>query len=252
MDAQVTESAKMFEFLAWLETNRSRIITVASAVVVLFLAVSYYRYSAHQREIKANQALFKLGLPMSRDEQATPPSANAYLKVAEQYSGTQAGERAQLMAAGTLFSDNNYAGAFEQFRKFTQQYPNSSLNPIAAFGVATCLDAQDKTDDALKAYQDLAARYASDATSQQSKLSMARIYETKKQPELALKIYDELGRMDNAGLSIRNDATERRQALLEKYPQLAPTNAAPAISVSPASTPTSLIRTATNATGASK
>jgi predicted negative regulator of RcsB-dependent stress response len=257
MEAQVTESAKMYEFLAWLELNRKRIITVASILAAVFLVIYYFRYHQHQREVAASHALLKLGAPIARDEQA-PPTAAAYLKVAEQFEGTQASKRARVLAAGAYYSENSYSAALEQFKKILESNRGTSMGGIAAVGVASCLDAQDKVDDALKAYQEVVAQYSGEPVSGQARLAMARIYESRKQPEAALKLYDEITRLDAQGSAFKGDAAQRREALLRQYPQLVPTNA-PAASLS-ATTPasTNLNRTAstnrpsTNQPGANK
>jgi predicted negative regulator of RcsB-dependent stress response len=213
----------MYEFLAWLETNRKKLIIGASVVVVVAVVFSFYRYQANQRELRANEALFKLGLPLGREESGARPNANAYLKVANDYVNTRAGERAMMMAAGALFGENNYAGAADLFAKFQSTYTSSPMVPLAQLGVATCLDAQDKTDAALKAYQEVVSKYSAEPVANQARLAIARIFEGKKQPEQALKLYDELGRADALGIW-RAEVVQRREALMKLYPQLAPTN----------------------------
>jgi predicted negative regulator of RcsB-dependent stress response len=218
-----TESVKMYEFLAWLETNKKKLMIGAGVLAAIAIVFSFVRYQANQRELAANEALFKLGLPLSRGEIGARPNATAYLKVATDYANTRAGERAVLMAAGTLFGDNNYAAALDQFRKFQSAYPDSPLASVALLGVAACLDSQDKTDEAVKTYQEVLSRYVSEPVANQARLALARICESKKQPEQALKLYDDLARSDALGMW-RNEVALRRDSLFRLYPQLAPTN----------------------------
>jgi hypothetical protein len=105
MSGEITESTRFYDFLAWLEINRKQIVTGAVVVALLAVAVSYYVYSKNQRELAANAALLKVGLPIGSAEQATPPSAQAYFKVADEYPSTMAGQRSRLFGAGALFAE---------------------------------------------------------------------------------------------------------------------------------------------------
>jgi tetratricopeptide (TPR) repeat protein len=128
-----------------------------------------------------------------------------------------------LLAAGALFSDNQYAEALAQFRKFHDKYPNSNLAPIAAIGIAACLESQDITQEAIKAYQDVIARFPNESVAGQAKLALGRLYEGNKQPAQALKVYEELTRQ-TARSVWSSEANERREQLLLQHPELAPTN----------------------------
>ena len=72
--------------------------------------------------------------------------ADLYLKIAADYQGTSAGQRALLQGAAMLFAAGRYADAQTQFQKFLDAYPDSFFAAQAALGVATSLDAQGKTD----------------------------------------------------------------------------------------------------------
>jgi predicted negative regulator of RcsB-dependent stress response len=224
MSGEITESSRYYDFLAWLEINKKQIVTGAVIVAVLAVAVSYYVYSKNQRELAANAALLKVGLPVGGPDQASPPTAQAYFKVADEYSSTKAGLRALLFGAGALFTDGKYSEALTEFQKFQNRYPGSSLCPIAALGVASCMDSMNQVDNAIKAYQDIITRYPDDAVAPQAKIALARLEEAKKQPEQALKLYEEVARQ--AGRSYwGSEANEARNVLLAKYPNLVRTNA---------------------------
>jgi predicted negative regulator of RcsB-dependent stress response len=216
-------STGLFEFLAWLEVNKKRLITLAVVVVAVGLAVYFIAYTRQQREIRANQALFNLGMPLQQGENTPPIAAAAYLKMASGFGGTRAAEKAMLLAAGALFSENRYADAQTQFEKFLSEYNDSALAPAAALGVAACLESLDKLEEALKAYQGVITRYPEQAG--KARLAAARLYEAKNQPAEALKLYDAL--IQPPATSVwAGEARELKDMLLRKYPQLAVTNAA--------------------------
>ena len=229
MSSEITESAKWYEILAWLEINKKRVALGAVIAIGLGVLIAFFAWSKNQREFQADAALFKLGMPIQSSTNTPPPPVSAYLKVAEDYAGTYAGERALLQAAGGMFQEGRYADAFAQFSKFHSKSSDSTLNATAAFGVAACLDAQNRVDEALKAYQDVIQRYP--AESGRAKLAAARLFEEKKQPESALKLYNELAQLSSMS-PWSAEAQELRSELLLQYPRLAPTNA-PLTTLSP-------------------
>jgi hypothetical protein len=105
-----------------------------------------------------------------------------------------------------------------------KNYSHSSLTSQAVYGVAVCLDALNKVDEALAKYQDVIARYSSEPVAGQATLAMGRLYEVKNQPELALKTYDDLTK-GNVVSAWSAEARTLREALLQNHPNLAPTNA---------------------------
>ena len=243
-------STGLFEFLAWLEVNKKRLLTLAVVVVALGLVGYFIAYTRQQKEIRANQALFNLGMPLQQGENTPPIAAAAYLKVASGFSGTRAAEKAMLLAAGALFSENRYADAQTQFEKFLSQYGDSALAPTAALGVAACLESLEKIEEALKAYQGVITRYPEQAG--KARLAAARLYETKNQPAEALKLYDSL-MQPMAPSAWAGEARDLKDALLRKYPQLAATNApkpAMAAPVKSTSAPASGVTVKTGATNA--
>jgi TolA-binding protein len=184
-----------------------------------------------QREAEAYAALFRLGLPMMPVEAGAAPSASGYLKLAGEYPHTGAGQQAMLLAAGVLYKSGNYAEARVQFEKYLNQHGDSLLAPTAAFGLASALDALNQIDDAQKALQAVISHYPTSSVVPQAKLALARLFETKKQPDQALKIYDQLAQSTTAD-TWAAEARMRREELLVRFPALAP--------VEPASLPGAL------------
>jgi len=227
MSSDVTQTAGFYDFLAWLEVNKKRVVTITAVVAVLALAISYVIYNKNQREIAADAALLKLGLPLAQSDSAPTSTAKDFEKVALDFAGTGAAERAMLESAGLLFSENQYVEALNQFKKFQSVYGASRMAGIAAIGVATCLDAQNKTDEAINAYKDVLTRYPSESVAGQARIALGRIYEARKQPDVALKYYDDILKASTRS-GWANEAGEFREMLLAKNPNLV-SNTVPAV-----------------------
>ena len=212
----------MYDFLAWLEVNKKRLAVAGIALFVLGFVISLVLYTRNEKEIRANEALLSLGLPQATDRTSSVPAAS-YLKVAAEFAGTHAGARSQLLAAIGLFSDNRYADALTQFKKFKEEYPNDPAAAEATLGIAACQEAQGNLDEALKSYQLLAS--GATAESVQAKLGAARLLEAKGQPEQALKYYSEI--IQAGARSVwSTEARDLREQLLLKNPKLAAAAAA--------------------------
>ena len=109
---------------------------------------SFYSYRQNQREIAGSEALTQANISDNGGQ-----LAEACLKIATDYAGTSAGQRALLEGATALFTTGKYADAQTAFQKFLDTYPDNFLTPQATLGLAASLDALGKTDLAVSAYQ---------------------------------------------------------------------------------------------------
>lgn len=198
----------------------------AGIALVAGLVIAYVAYDQSQKEVRASQALSEIRASYNPMQAAPPGLADSYFKVAKDYSGTKAGERAAIMGASALFVDGNYAGAQQRFEQFLKDYPESPWLAQAQFGIAAALDAQKKTTEAVAKYEEVRKRFPSDAVADETKLALGRLYEQQNKPEDAYKLYDELVKA-NQFSGIGSEAGIRMADLEEKYPQLAKTNTPP-------------------------
>jgi predicted negative regulator of RcsB-dependent stress response len=220
MNSDVSQSDKFYEVLAWLEVNKQRLIVGASVALVVGFGIYTYRWKLQQTELAASDALLRLRPAAGSTEAPSAPKTAEYMKVAQEFSGTSAGQRALFLAAGALFADKKYAEAQAQFERFARENSGSPLAADAAFGAAAALDAQDKATEALAAYQSVLTRFPDAAVGGQVKLAMARINESKNQPAQALKLYDELTRATSLS-AWSSEAAQKRELLLARNPELA-------------------------------
>lgn len=221
MQSDTANDALNFEsFLAWLHHNRKPVAIGGTIIVVGLIAISLYSWRKTQKEIQANVALFALPSLVGSAENTSPVKAEDFAKVAQDYSGTKAGTRAEILAAGVLFTDGKYVEAEKQFTKFLNDNPGSPLEAEAALGVAAALEAQGKTQDAIAKYQQVIAKYPASNVIAPAKLTLARLLESQNKSDEALKQYDDLMRATNPYDPWAAEARERRELLLQKFPNL--------------------------------
>jgi tetratricopeptide (TPR) repeat protein len=204
---QPPRETDVYDLLAWFELNKGKVAAVALLLVALGFGIAIVRYTKQLRPTVVT--------PTNQ----TPPQASAFLRVAEDFSGTRAAERAKLFAATTLFSEGKYAEAQNAFNEFLAQHRGSQWAGTAELGVAAALEAQGKTNEALAAYQTVANTYANTVAAEEAKLAMGRLYEARQQPEQALRLYNELAPA-NPMMPGRDEAASRREALFRQYPHL--------------------------------
>ena len=228
----------VYDLLAWVELNRVKVLTGAVILVGVGFGIATMRYMAEQKELKASGALLALRATIQQNTNLPPVTAASLTKVAQEYSGTAAAERARILAASTLFTEGKYAEAETAFKAFLNEFQESPWRATAAYGIATAQEAQNKPE-AVTSYQTVTTSYSRSSLADDAKLALARIHELKNQFAEALRIYNEL-LAPVAGSTGQEpphrQASERRDALLRAHPELA-TNAAPSASVAnPSST----------------
>lgn len=229
MEAEQSDS--LYNFLAWANRNRKRLLTALIVLAVVVTGYSIVNWKRNQTEIEANHALFALPQLLTATGQVSQVSADGYQKVAATYTKTAAGQRAALLAAGILFSQGKYLDAHAEFSKFIVDYPDSTMLSEAIYGVAAATEASGKTNEAVAKYEDVIRRYPGENVFAQSKIALGRIYETQNSPEKAFKAYSEISRPNPYDPWIM-EATERKEQLVRKFPSLVKTNA-PALAPSP-------------------
>jgi predicted negative regulator of RcsB-dependent stress response len=212
--------------LAWIEVNKKRLALGAVALLFLLLLAGIVVHRQTTREIKASEALSVVPVPFNPAQAAPPGTADALLKVANDFKGTRSAARALVVSAGMLFAEKNYAEAQARFLRIGTEYPDSEWAPQAALGVAASLAAQGKAAEATSKYEEVRRRHGNSPIADEAKLAVARLYEAQK-PEEAFKLYDELIKAHQySGLGA--EAGIRRQDLLGKHPELEPPKPTPA------------------------
>jgi predicted negative regulator of RcsB-dependent stress response len=213
-------------------------------IAVLLIGAALYTWKKNHDELEANAALFALPSLVGASAKTTEVRAEDFEKIAQEYPNTRVAARVELVAAGILFTDGKYSEAEKQFAKFLSEHEGSSLQSEAALGVAASLEAQGKISEAIPKYQEIISKYSGEHVVPPAKLTLARLLETQNKPEQALKHYDDLIRAPNPYDPWAAEARERRELLLQKFPDLKNTATpstsmgAPALNLTPSSTST--------------
>jgi predicted negative regulator of RcsB-dependent stress response len=220
MQTQDAPAEIIFKFWPWLEANQKRLIIGTIALVVVFFGWFFFAKQKEQAEITAGQdyTVFQT----SQAEGITPKqAADGYLKIGAQYAGTKAGQRAWLQAGVVLFSGGNYADALAVFQNFLKSEAGSTLAPAARLGVASCLEAQGKLDEAVTAYRAVATGQNDTPEAMVAKFSQGRVLELQGKLSDAVSAYQEVARSPLAG-SLANDAAQRVALLQTKLAVVKP------------------------------
>ncbi len=173
-------------------------------------------------EITAGQALTQLLI-------STPPNADAgqladaYLKIAADYSRTPTGERALMLGATTLFESGKYTEAQAQFQKYLSTHPAGAFSAQAALGVAASLDAQGKTDSAANAYRRVIGAFSDPNALDAAKFALAKIDEQRGKSTDAENLYLDVTH-DNPNNSLGSEAAFRTYQLKNKLSPTASPN----------------------------
>ena len=236
MDTNAPQSAGIYNLLGWLETNKKRVAIGAGVVAVAALVVGIFAWQSGERVIKAEEALASVRMPYSPLELPAAGTADALAKIAADYSGTPAAGKALLRAATVYFGDGNYAKAREQFDAYLREYGATAQVKDAVFGLAVCLDAENKSAEAITKYNDFIANpsYAADPVADMARFNLVRLYEQSNQPQLALEVLTKMAGtpMPNQPPNpVAQEAQAKIRAIYTKNPALmpAPVTAAPTV-----------------------
>jgi tetratricopeptide (TPR) repeat protein len=226
MEQDAPPSAGFYNFLGWLEANKQRVAMIAAGVAVVAMIVAIIIWRKGQSEIEAAEAMSSVRMPFSPMEAPAPGTAEAFLKITQEYPKTKASGEAMLRAASVYFDQGNYQQAQETFDKFIRSYGETPYVPQAVFGIASCLDAQNKTAEAIAKYNDFLKSYPNDPAAEQARLNLARLHDAANQPAQAVEMLTKIasgGQFTPAA----NEAQERLKVLYAKHPNLAPPPPAP-------------------------
>jgi predicted negative regulator of RcsB-dependent stress response len=214
METQDASTEFLFKLWPWLEANKNRLIWGGAAIVVIGIVYSFVSWQHEQNAITAGEAFTQIAFTPATTLDAHQ-RADAFAQLATKYSGTEAGRRAQLQAAATLFDAGNYAEAQTQFQKFL----DASAGPLAAsaaLGVAASLEAQGKADQAATAYLKVTSSYSGSPADLQAEFSLGRLAEEQGKLAEAESYYENAARAGQAGGTLSEEAQGKAYELKMK------------------------------------
>lgn len=223
MESDIASTGQLYSLLGWVDKNRKQIISAVVIVVVVGVLVAFFNWRNDQRQILAGEAVSGVMAEATADH----INSDALLKVAADYSGTDAAARALQAAAGQLFVDGKLAEAQAVFERFVAEYGQHALLAQAKFGIAMCLDAQGKSFEATTAFKEVVDRFPGANTATPAKFHLAGLYEAQGKMLMARDLYMELTRDGQS--SYGSQAISRLTEMIQKDPSLRPgANSAPA------------------------
>jgi len=157
----------------WLEANQKRLIAIIVALLALWGVYFFVTTQHEQKEIAAGQALTQLLMAPVAGANVSQ-IADSFAQLAAKYSGTAAGQRAQLQAATAMFSAGRYADAQVQFKIFLAAAPDGPLAATAQLGIAASLEAQNKPE-ATAAYQQVVSKFPGAPAAESAKQALSRL-----------------------------------------------------------------------------
>jgi predicted negative regulator of RcsB-dependent stress response len=220
MQTQDTPAEFLFRLWPKLEQNKKPIIGGAVAILLL-AAIAYFISAQHaQKEIDAGEAVSAV-IVNSAASSNPSQTASSMEVLAAKYSGTAAGARAEVQAAGALFEAGNYADAQTQFQKYLDDNASGPLAATAQLGVAASLEAQNKIDQAVAAYQKVISGYAASSCVGPAEYALARICEQQNKLSEAMTHYENVIRSTLPG-TLNNEAKSRAYELQAKVAASSP------------------------------
>jgi tetratricopeptide (TPR) repeat protein len=239
MDSQAAPSHVGINVRTWIEVHKTRLLYGGVAALVLIIAVSIFIQAQVNKEVSASQALSDIRVPFNPATPPPPDAAQKLFDLANQHKGTKAAARALLLSGGLLFVEKDYARGLERFNALVQDYPESPWVPDANLGIAACLEAQGKTEDAIKKYEDIRKRHATATIIDDAKLALGRLYE-KSNPTESWRLYEELLNADrNSGMAA--EAGLRQEELVKRNPELASLRQPPPAPMMPTNRPPQVV-----------
>jgi predicted negative regulator of RcsB-dependent stress response len=232
MEDNTDSSLRIYNFLAWVNDNKKPLIGAVIVFAAAGTAFALYNWNKSENEKAANQALFSLPSPVAANKQNDQIDVEKFVKVATDHKGTSAAERAALIAAAGSFGKGQFAPAKSQFEAVLSNNPDGPFAAESLYGVAASLEGSGDLNGAVAKYQELTTRFAGDSVATQAKLSLGRIYEVQNKPAEALQTYELLASAANQSFWSQ-EASERREAILLKHPELVKTNPLPTSAVNP-------------------
>ncbi|HEY3761686.1 MAG TPA: tetratricopeptide repeat protein [Verrucomicrobiae bacterium] len=217
MQAQDATTIYLLKLWPWIEENK-KAIGIGAAIICVVVFFFWFSSVQHtQKETSAGNAMSQL--LVSR----TGESSDAYLKIASDYSGTVAAQRATIQAAVLLFGQGKYTDAQAQFQKFIDGNPDSQFYIQALYGNAACLAAENKPQDAIAAYQHVINSSSAGPEVNSSKFAVGGIEESQGRLNDAVTYYEDVASADPSGML----GAEARQRLMELHSQTQGTGASP-------------------------
>ena len=165
--------------------------------------------------------------PTRRTCSRRPTTAAEFQKVVAQYPGTPAGASASLFLAEEQRKEKKFTEANATLQSFVEKYPNHGLKGTARMAMAANLESLGKRDEALAAYQRLAADDPQGFSAPVAMISQVHIFKEKNQLAEARQVCETILTKYRDSL-VANEATRQLRLLKPPAPPEPPAAQTPA------------------------
>jgi predicted negative regulator of RcsB-dependent stress response len=215
--------------LAQAQAHRQQLVAAAIVVIlIVVLAGGYFFWRSTQNDKAstgmgeamnvysaplrtANAAVGPGQLTFDSAQQRSKEAEKKFEDVAQRYPHTDAGKDAAYMAAVTALEAGDYPAAESKF-KAVADAGKKELSSLAKMGLASVYEATNRSNDAIKIYNELTSKPTDSVSRERAQFALATLYESK-DPAQAKKIYDQLASDKSPAIA---QIAKQRQAALGK------------------------------------
>lgn len=183
---------------AWVDTNKKKIISIIAGVVIVVGGYLGYTYGYQQPREEKAQTLCTDGLQYIQNSdfetalngEGTFPG---YIKIANEYSGTDGANLANLYAGVCFAQQNKYQEAIPYLKAYTPG-DDQSVSAMALFALAQCYAGVNDVDQAITTFQKAAEQADNSALSPMCLIEAGKLLESQNKNAEALAIYETIKR----------------------------------------------------------
>lgn len=183
---------------AWVDTNKKKIISIIAGVVIVVGGYLGYTYGYQQPREEKAQTLCTDGLQFIQNSdfetalngEGTFPG---YIKIADEYSGTDGANLANLYAGICFAQQNKYQEAIPYLKAYTPG-DDQSVSAMALFALAQCYAGVNDVDQAITTFQKAAEQADNSALSPMCLIEAGKLLESQNKNAEALAIYETIKR----------------------------------------------------------
>lgn len=181
---------------AWMffDENRNLVYGGLAGLVVVLVGIAGYAYYQSQQQAEAEQLLAQVARTYEqgnyRQALDGTGTSQGLLAIAENYSGTQAGNLATYYAADALYRMGEYDRALEFFREFDKTEDFIGASAYAA--QAAIHETRSEYEQAAELYQQAAEQFPNSLTTPKYLMEAGQAYEEAGNFETAIAMYERI------------------------------------------------------------
>jgi len=177
-------------------SHRSLVLGLAVAAVVISGGIGAYLWYGDHQENLAQQAFAAAEQAMRGEKPGTPPNVEDATKklgeVVSKFPRTVTAQQALILIANIRFDGGKFDDALATYNQYLSQFPRGKFRVIAAIGKAYTQEAKGDLQGEVNTLTEVIAATPNDALLGEAYSTLARVYESLKKPEDALRIYGQI------------------------------------------------------------